>query len=54
MGMIIGRSLTRLNSSKALRAVRRCATARRSDDNWRRKVQNVCVDSSVVYLTQAA
>ena len=44
--MIIGRSLTPLNSSRTLRAVRRRETVRRSDDNSRRKVQNVRGDSS--------
>ena len=39
--MIIGRSLTPLNYSRTLRAVRRRETVRRSDDNSRRKVQNV-------------
>ena len=46
MGMIIGRSLTPLNSSRTLRAVRRRETVRRGDDNSRRKVQNVRGDSS--------
>jgi hypothetical protein len=41
MGMIIGRSLTPLNSSRTFRAVRRRETVRHSDDNSRRKVQNV-------------
>ena len=39
--MIIGRSLTPLDSSRTLRALRRRETVRRSDDNSRRKVQNV-------------
>ena len=43
--MIIRRSLTPLNSSRTLRAVRRRETVRRSDDNSRRKVQNVRGDS---------
>ena len=43
--MIIGRSLTPLNSSKAVRGVRRLEMVRR-DDNSRRKMQNVRGDSS--------
>ena len=39
--MIIRRSLTPLNSSRTLRAVRQRETVRGSDDNSRRKVQNV-------------
>jgi hypothetical protein len=39
--MIIRRSLTPLNYSRTLRAVRRRETVRRSDDNSRWKVQNV-------------
>jgi hypothetical protein len=46
MGMIIGRSLTPLNSSRALQAVRRRETARRCNDNSHRKVQNVRTDRS--------
>ena len=46
MGMIIGRSLTPLNSSRTLQAVRRGKTLRRSDGNSRREVQNVRADSS--------
>jgi hypothetical protein len=45
MGMIIGRSLTRLNPSD-IAGVRRREMVRRSDDNSRRKVQNVRADSS--------
>jgi hypothetical protein len=64
--MIIGRSLTALNSSRTVRAVRRrettcCAESTRaadlivaahlrSDDNSRRKVQKVRGDSSAIYL----
>jgi hypothetical protein len=47
MGMVIRRSLTLLNSSRTLRAVRRRETVRRSDDNSRRKVQNVRGHSSL-------
>src|SRR5260370_38172681 len=48
MGMIIGRSLTPLNSSRTLRAVRRREMVRCSDDNSRRKVQNVRGGSSAI------
>jgi hypothetical protein len=48
MRMIIGRSLTPLNYSRTSRALRRRETVRRSDDNSRRKVQNVRGDSSAV------
>ena len=51
IGMIIGRSLTPLNSSRTLRAVRRRETVRRSDDNPRRKMQNVRGDSSAAYFS---
>ncbi len=44
--MIIRRSLTPLNYSRTLRALRRRETVRRSDDNSRRKVQNVRGHSS--------
>jgi hypothetical protein len=44
--MIMGRSLTPLNSSRALRAVRQRETVRRNDDNSRRKVHNVRGGSS--------
>jgi len=47
--MIIGRSLTPLNSSKTLRPVRRRETVRLSGDNSRGKVQNVREDSSAVH-----
>jgi hypothetical protein len=43
---VIARSLTPLNSSRTSRAVHRCERVRRSDDNSRRKVQNVRGDSS--------
>jgi hypothetical protein len=46
--MIIGRSLTPLNSSGTLRAVRRRETVPRGDDNSHRKAQNVRGDSSDV------
>ena len=45
MGMIIGRSLTALKLLEDLRAVCRRETVHRSDDNSRRKVQNVREDS---------
>jgi integrase len=45
---MIGRSLAPLNSSRTLRAVRRAERVRRSDDNSRRKVQNVRADSSAL------
>jgi hypothetical protein len=45
--MIIRRSLTPLNSSRTLRAVRQRETVRGSDDNSPRKVQNVRTHSSV-------
>jgi hypothetical protein len=48
MGMIIGRSLTPLNYSRTLRAVRRREMVRRNDDNSRRKMQNVRGGSSDV------
>jgi len=41
MGMIIGDSLTSLNSSRPWRAVRRHEMVRRSDENSPGKVQNV-------------
>jgi hypothetical protein len=44
--MIMGRSLTPLNSSRTMRGVHRCEPDLRRDDNSRRKVQNVCEDSS--------
>ena len=44
--IIIGRSLTPLNSWRTLRAVRRRETVRPSDDNSRRKMQNARGDSS--------
>ena len=52
--MIIRRSLTPLNYSRTLRAVRRCETVVVSDDNSRRRVQNVRGDSSAVYTTITA
>jgi hypothetical protein len=48
--MIIGRSLTPLNSSRTLRAVRRREMVRCSDDNSRRKVQNVRAGSSARFV----
>jgi hypothetical protein len=39
-----------LNSSRTVRAVRRRETVRHSDDNSRRKVQNVRRASSAIYL----
>src|ERR1700737_4000840 len=41
IGMLIGPSLTPLNPSRTLRAVRRREAVRRSYDNSRRKAQNV-------------
>ena len=49
--LIIGGSFTQLNLSKTLRAVRQHET--HSDDNSRRKVQNVRVDSSGISLWPA-
>lgn len=46
LGMIIRRSLTPLNSSATVRAVRQCETVGGSDDDSRRKLQNVPGDSS--------
>ena len=46
MGMIIGRSITPLNSLRTLRTGRRRKTVRRSDDNSRWKVQKVREHSS--------
>jgi hypothetical protein len=53
MGMIIHRSLVPLNYSRTLRAVRRRETVRRSDDNSRRKMQNVRGDSSAASAVPA-
>jgi hypothetical protein len=53
MRMIIGRLLTPLNYSRTWRAGRRRETVRRSDDNSRRKVQNVRGDSSAMSITAA-
>jgi hypothetical protein len=50
--MIIGHSLAALNSSRTLRAVPRCETVRRRDENSRRKVQNAREDSWVVCLVE--
>jgi hypothetical protein len=50
MGMIIRRSLTPLNSSRTLLAVRQRETVRGSDDNSRRKVQNARGDSCASYI----
>jgi serine/threonine protein kinase/tetratricopeptide (TPR) repeat protein len=51
MGMIIGRSLTLLNSSGTMRVVRRCEPDRPRDDNSRGKGQNVRGDSSAIIRT---
>jgi hypothetical protein len=45
MRMIIGRSLTDLNSSRTMGVVRRRA------DSSRKKVQIVCADSSAIFLS---
>src|SRR5215472_7378344 len=50
MGMIIGRSLAPLNSSRTLRAGRRRETSHLSDHNSCGKVQNVRRDSSAIDL----
>jgi hypothetical protein len=51
MGMIIGRSLTPFNPRQDIAGR---PMVRRSDDNSRRKVQNVREDSSVLLLDRSA